>query len=251
MPGRQAASSDLPAPGGPIISMLWPPAAAISSARLAVSWPFTCARSGPPPGGSASPGAGGASTAVPRRWLSKAMRSGAAITSISPAQAASAPCAAGQIRPSPRAEAWMRGEQHAGRRRDPPVEAELADREIGGSVSAIDRAHRGEQAERDRQIVMRAFLGQIGGREVDRDPLRRQRQADRGERGMDPLAALRHRLVGQADDEEFRQARGDLHLHLDGARLQPEKSDRGDVRDHQAPSPEHSTRVRHPPSSAV
>ena len=50
MPGRHAASSDLPAPGGPLISRLWPPAAAISSARLATSWPFTCARSGPPVG---------------------------------------------------------------------------------------------------------------------------------------------------------------------------------------------------------
>ena len=34
-PGRRCASIDLPAPGGPIISRLWPPAAAISSARLA------------------------------------------------------------------------------------------------------------------------------------------------------------------------------------------------------------------------
>ena len=33
-PGRRAASIDLPAPGGPTISRLWPPAAAISSARL-------------------------------------------------------------------------------------------------------------------------------------------------------------------------------------------------------------------------
>jgi hypothetical protein len=41
MPGRQLASSDLPAPGGPIISRLRPPAAAISSARLAVSSPLT------------------------------------------------------------------------------------------------------------------------------------------------------------------------------------------------------------------
>ena len=56
MPGRQAASSDLPAPGGPLISRLCPPAAAISSARLATSWPLTCARSGPPTGGSASAG---------------------------------------------------------------------------------------------------------------------------------------------------------------------------------------------------
>src|SRR4029079_1156248 len=53
IPARQAPSNDLPEPGGPLISKLWPPAAAISSARLATSCPLTCARSGPPPGGSA------------------------------------------------------------------------------------------------------------------------------------------------------------------------------------------------------
>ena len=54
------------------------------------------------------------------------------------------------------------------------------------------------------------------------------------ERGVDPLAALAHRLVGQADDEEFGQAAGDLHLDLDRARLEPQERDRGDMRDHQA-----------------
>ena len=38
--GSRAASIDLPAPGGPYINMLCPPAAAISSARLALSWPL-------------------------------------------------------------------------------------------------------------------------------------------------------------------------------------------------------------------
>ena len=43
--GSRAASIDLPAPGGPSISRLWPPAAATSSARLAVSWPLMSRRS--------------------------------------------------------------------------------------------------------------------------------------------------------------------------------------------------------------
>ena len=38
--GSRFASIDLPAPGGPIMRRLWPPAAATSSARLAVSWPL-------------------------------------------------------------------------------------------------------------------------------------------------------------------------------------------------------------------
>ena len=45
-PAKRCASMDLPVPGGPDMSRLWPPAAAISSARLAAAWPFTSARSG-------------------------------------------------------------------------------------------------------------------------------------------------------------------------------------------------------------
>ena len=52
------------------------------------------------------PAAAAPARGVPLKWLSRAIRSGAATTSTSPAQAASAPCAAGQIRPSSRAEAW-------------------------------------------------------------------------------------------------------------------------------------------------
>ena len=47
IPGRRRASMDLPEPGGPDMSTLWPPAAAISKARFTCSWPFTSAKSGP------------------------------------------------------------------------------------------------------------------------------------------------------------------------------------------------------------
>ena len=45
MVGMQRAISVLPEPGGPIISTLCPPAAAISSARLALDWPLTWQKS--------------------------------------------------------------------------------------------------------------------------------------------------------------------------------------------------------------
>ena len=45
MDGSRRASMVLPAPGGPIIRTLCPPAAATSSARLACSWPLTSAKS--------------------------------------------------------------------------------------------------------------------------------------------------------------------------------------------------------------
>lgn len=42
---RRFAIIDFPVPGGPISSTLWPPAAAISSARFTDSWPLTSAKS--------------------------------------------------------------------------------------------------------------------------------------------------------------------------------------------------------------
>ena len=43
--GNRLASIVLPDPGGPIIKMLWPPAAATSSARFAICWPRTSLKS--------------------------------------------------------------------------------------------------------------------------------------------------------------------------------------------------------------
>jgi hypothetical protein len=102
MVGSRAASIDFPEPGGPIISRLWPPAAATSSARLPLSWPLMSARSSSVPFGSArTPGFGRDSTCVPLKWLASWMSDDGATISISGlAQAASGPHVAGQIRPS-------------------------------------------------------------------------------------------------------------------------------------------------------
>jgi hypothetical protein len=99
--GSRAASIDLPAPGGPIIRRLWPPAAATSSARLALSWPLMSIRSSNEPSASRTLGCGRDSTWVPLKWLASWISEPAAMISISGlAHAASGPHAAGQIRPS-------------------------------------------------------------------------------------------------------------------------------------------------------
>lgn len=122
-------------------------------------------------------------------------------------------------------------QQYARRRRDPPVQPELADYDMRRQRLGIDHAHRTQQRERDRQIVMRSFLGQIGRRQIRDDALGRQRQADRAQRAAHALAAFRHRLVGEPDHDEGRQAGRDLDLHLDRARLQPKKGNRRNQRD--------------------
>ena len=115
---------------------------------------------------------------------------------------------------------------------DGAVEGQFAERDEVAELVAGDGADRRHQRQRDRQIVVAAFLGQVGGREVDDDALRRQRQAGGMERAAHALAALGDRLVGQADDDEVRQARRDLHLHVDRDRLDALKRNGGDVRNH-------------------
>ncbi len=102
MPGKHAASIDLPEPGGPSISRLCPPAAAISRARLAMAWPRTSAMSGPGRVLACIRAVGRLSICWPLAWFtSPSSEDGARISSPSPAKAASAPLPSGQINPRP------------------------------------------------------------------------------------------------------------------------------------------------------
>ena len=122
---------------------------------------------------------------------------------------------------------------------DRAVEAEFAEHRETGKRVVRNGADRRHQAERDRQIVVAAFLRQIGGREIDGDAAGRQRQARGDHRRAYPLARFGDGLVGQADNGEGRQSRRDLHLHIDGAGLDALERDRGNALDHGCPPPEY------------
>ena len=104
------------------------------------------------------------------------------------------------------------------------------------SMSAGIAPMRRHQAQRDGQIVMAALLGQVGGREIDRDVLGGKRQPGGDQRAAHALAAFSHRLVGQAHDVEAGQAGRDLHLNIDRHRLDTLECDRGDLCGHAVPS---------------
>ena len=80
---------------------------------------------------------------------------------------------------------------------------------------------------------MRAFLGEVGRRQVDDDALARQAEADRGQRAAHPLLALRHLLVRQADDGEGRHPARHLHLHVDAQHVDALECDGADARGHE------------------
>jgi hypothetical protein len=65
--------------------------------------------------------------------------------------------------------------------------------------------------------------------------IRVQGRADGVERVAHALAALRHRLVGQADDREIVLATGNSRLDLDRTGLDPDKGERSDTAVHGDP----------------
>ncbi len=97
IPGKRAASMDLPDPGVPIINRWCRPAAAISSARLARSCPLTSRRSRPVGPSRTSPGSDGARQVWPVKCWITSRRLVAARTLTAPTHAASAPQAFGHI----------------------------------------------------------------------------------------------------------------------------------------------------------
>lgn len=117
-------------------------------------------------------------------------------------------------------------QQHTGRGHDPRIEREFPDRDPVAKLLGIGHPHCREQRQCDRQIVMRSFLGQVRGREVDGDPFGRQREAHSRQRGAYAFLAFAHRLVRQADDIELGQARCDRALHFHAARFEPQVGDR-------------------------
>jgi hypothetical protein len=98
------------------------------------------------------------------------------------------------------------------------------------------RADRRHQTQSDRQIVVAAFLRQVCGREIDGDAPRRQREPRCDQRCTHPLFRFGHGFVRQADDVERGQAGRDLHLDVDGARLDALERNRGDPLNHASPA---------------
>ncbi len=111
------------------------------------------------------------------------------------------------------------GRKHAGNRCQRTIKPEFADHHEAFRGIRWNRADRRHEAERDRQIVMTAFLRQVGGREIDGDALRRKREARSDQCGANALARLRNGLVGKAHNIECGKPGCDLHLYVNGSRL--------------------------------
>ena len=126
------------------------------------------------------------------------------------------------------------GRQHTGHRDQRAVEAEFAERDVGREVVRRQHLHRHEEPEGDREVEVAALLLHVRRRQVHGNSLRRQGQAQAGKRAAHALPALGHRLVREAHDHECREARTDMHLHIDRQRLDTLEGDGLDMSNHAA-----------------
>ena len=107
-----------------------------------------------------------------------------------------------------RARGGDRRRQHAGDAQDRAVQRQLAERQVALGRIRGHGTHADQQRQRDRQIEVAALLGEIGGREIDRDALGRQAEAERARRCARSATALSGRPT-------MVKAGGGADLHLD------------------------------------
>ena len=208
-PGSRAASIDLPAPGGPISNRLWPPAAAISSAALGALHALHVGRSGP------------RGRRPPRRRLRRGQHLGAAemvdqrqqvgrrqhLDPPGPGRLAALAGRADQ--PQVAGRGADRRRQHAGDRVERAVQRQVrpARRSRPSPRAAAHPSPPARASAIGRSKWLPSFSRSAGARLISTRFGGSDRPM-RGQRGAHPFAALAHRLVGQADQQEGGQCRG-------------------------------------------
>jgi hypothetical protein len=118
---------------------------------------------------------------------------------------------------------------------DRPVEGELSHHEETREPLRLDGTRRGQETERDWEVEADAFLSHVRRREIDRHPLERERETGVPDRRADPLPALPHGGIRQADRREHRQPLAHVDLDSDQRRLDAGEAGREHPGEHQRP----------------
>jgi len=134
--------------------------------------------------------------------------------------------------PHSAAPTMQRDGEHATNGLDPSVERELAQGHRIVNPSRLEYAGGGENAQRHGQIEGRAHLADLGGRQIDGDPVHGEFEPRVADRRPHAITALAHRGVGEAHRRERRQARRHVDLYEDVVGLDAEHGGRSHARQH-------------------
>ena len=114
------------------------------------------------------------------------------------------------------------------------VERQLAHEQRARQCRRVDDARRAEHPDGDGDVIRGAVLAEIGGRQVDGDPARRQLEAAVLQRAADPDAPLAHPGVRQPDDVAAGEADRHVDLDVDRSGFDSHHGCGGDTREHAA-----------------
>jgi len=90
------------------------------------------------------------------------------------------------------------------------------------TIVARQLPRRGEDPDRDGQVIAGAVLRQIGRGKIHRDSSRGYLESAVAQRAPHPLAGLLHLASGQPDDGQRGQPEGNVHLDADGDAINAE-----------------------------
>ena len=115
---------------------------------------------------------------------------------------------------------------------DGTIERQFTEQHDIGNVPPLDDTLGRQNAERDRQVERRAGFADVGGRQVDGDPVGGKLEAGVANRAADAISALADADIGQAYQREPRHPERDIDLDVDGAGIHPEHGCRPQAREH-------------------
>jgi len=191
-----------------------PPAAATSSARLAPSWPATRSRAGPE-------GLAGAGQGSSGRGRGPAPEEGSHLLQVAKGQGrqpGQGRLGAVGLRHHHRLDVPLEG---FGRGQDPahgpqgPVQPQLAQEAVAPGPLGRADAHGHQDAGGHGEVEEGALFAEAGGRQVDGHPPQGHLEAAVPQGGPHPVPALQDRGSRQTDHVEGREARPEIHFHLD------------------------------------
>jgi hypothetical protein len=117
----------------------------------------------------------------------------------------------------------LRGDQRARYGAQPAVERKLTDRGVPRERAVRDLVGGLEHRQGDGQVEAGSLLSQVGGSEVDRDPVLRELQLGRLDAAAHPLLGLLTGAVSQPDDGEGGRPALQMGLDLDPSWVEPDK----------------------------
>src|SRR6266545_3876336 len=116
---------------------------------------------------------------------------------------------------------------------DAAVEGQFADRGEIAQLFGQELAGRDEQAQRDRQVEPTRVFSEVCRREVDHGAAGVAVVAEVDEGTLDTMDTLLDGHLGQAHQDDFREARGGIDFHLDRQRIDPDESEGVQLGEHE------------------